>query len=1130
MRYRPIQAAPPEPVPFTFLGPTRVRKVLAGLAVAAAGLVPVMLVSSPAQAAPIDLLTISNAANWENGDLVFTVTYTGTADASFDFDTNGVTATTADDYTAVPTSAYFGDGNQTIEFDGSSTGTPSTATVTVHAEADAVDPEDDETFELRAVATGGTAGVNTTVTGTGTIWNLDGTNDIILSGETTVPETAASGVQKTVTITATQKNPQQHDVIVPLATADWTDGADYVTDRATASGVANRDYTALPADAKIVIPANQTVGTTTVQLWDDAADEQGTQYFQVEKDSDRETLGGAVLAGQEVVKIGITDDDAAPTIKIGDATTVKEGAPLTFPLTLSNPSEKGENGVTATLTAVGQARGNATQATRGADTTSPADFVWDNDGSAGVTVTVPRYAKTTNVMIPTTTNPDPGEFEGPENVNATLSSPSNATLGTPTTANGIITDIEAGQTVHFSSQNGAGPAAFDNGIREFAEGNGGPVAQKIYLKFTTGTLPTTLNYTFVDDTAKNGQDYVGSAGSITVPAAGGATVSIPLTVNGDRVDEVDETFKLVLTDPNGVADASTIEEVEFTIGDDDAAPTWSTQDASVKEGNSGTSVVQIPINLSSPVSEDATFTATVTNGSAVEAGSTPGANDFDAPGLLSATIKAGESTGHFDVVVNGDTIYERDEAFTVQFTPPADIIDNDSPDIVDTARVTISTDDAQPMLTFPPISGPEGGTAQVTGTIVGASQYEYTLGFTASGSGDSPATSGADFDPPTDLASTTVTIPAGYTGALADLPDPFEALVFTLDNDNVDESTETFSVIVDEATSTVQGFAMSTATVKIADDQLDLPPSVAVQDVSIGEHEQTVDIPVTLTFSGDNDATSTQQTVTIPYWTVDGSGKAGADYKSTSGTLEIKPGTTTANINVPIIDDKTKEGNENFFVKLGTAGPTGATVTDGSGEAIIKANDSGSGAEPGGEQPGGLTISAPASVVGAVAVPISGEAAAGAKVELWGAPIAAADGELVKILETTAGSDGSYKFLRWIGQGYRFATKVGDEMSDEREVIVHQRPILVAKSVSRGKLSLAVQGNPRGPNQTVIVQRWVRGKWVNAWRGTTASNNIWRATVAVPARSTQTVRAFVAGYTASGLRPGYTVAKKITIK
>jgi hypothetical protein len=53
---------------------------------------------------------------------------------------------------------------------------------------------------------------------------------------------------------------------------------------------------------------------------------------------------------------------------------------------------------------------------------------------------------------------------------------------------------------------------------------------------------------------------------------------------------------------------------------------------------------------------------------------------------------------------------------------------------------------------------------------------------------------------------------------------------------------------------------------------------------------------------------------------------------------------------------------------------------------------------------------------------------------------------------------------------------------------------------------------------------------VNAWRGTTGSNNLWKATVNWKTKSTVSLRAFVAGYTPEGLQPGYTATKRITIK
>jgi hypothetical protein len=1101
------------------------------------------MVASPAQAAPIDFLTISDAANWEGGNLVFNLTYTGTVDPGvFDFSVvdhsntpadNTVTASSTD-YDTV-TSPFYGTAvgyTSSITFPAATASSPSKATVTVKTNTTGAETSD-ETLKLVATTHGGA----TTTTGMGTIWNLDANNHIVMSGDTTVPETATNGVQKTVTVTATDTNPQPHDVTIPIKTVDGS--GNIWDDKATSAGGANRDYTALPADAVITIPAFQTSGTASVQLWDDAADEQDTQWFNVVQDNPatRPPLGGDVTAGQDTVRIGIQDDDATPTISVGDASSVKEGAPLTFPVTLSNPSEKGATGVTATLTAVGQARGSATAATRGSTGgTTPlyndVDFIWDNSGSAAAPITIPRYAKSTNVMIPTTKNPqdqtDPSnpvyDFEGPENVNATLSAPlpsGAATLGSPTSANGMITDFGPGEGVDWGTTD-----AFVN--QNFAEGSNGSVDKKIYLRLNSGTLATTLNYSFVDDTAKNGQDYVGTSGSIAVPASGGGAdsiVSIPVTIIGDRINEGNEGFILRVTDPNGIADSGDIGDVPFTIVDDDNPPTWTTSDVTVDEGNTGTTMANVPVQLSGPASADATFTANITNGSAAESAAGPGGNDYDMPNVSSLTIKAGDTVGYLQIPIVGDAIYERDESFNVAFSAPG-VVNDTSPDTVRSSRVTIRNDDAQPMLTFGQFSGAEGSTVTVNGTIVGASQYQYDLGFTAAGNGDNPATPGTDFTSPTNLGTTTVTIPAGFTGDLSKAPVSFAGLQFQLNNDAVDEATETFAVTASETSAALKGFQNSAATVKIADDPLDLPPTVSIGDVSIGEWEKSVDIPVTLSFAKDNDATSTQQIVTVPYWTVDGAAKAGVNYKETKGTLSIPAGTLTGTINVPVMDDKVKSTAKDFFVKLGKPGPAGATLGKDSSQVLVK--DSGGGTTP--PPAGGLTIKAPTWVTGSVAVPITGKADAGATVDLWGGAWSPAMPKLMKIASTTADSSGNYKFSRWIGTGYRFQVAVGDKMSDVVKVGINQAPVFVASSPSKGKLSVAVQGNPRGPKQSVVVQAWVGGKWVNTWKGTTGTDNLWKATVSQKSKSSWTLRAFVQGDMTWGINSGYSAAKKVTIK
>ncbi|WP_430783550.1 Calx-beta domain-containing protein [Actinoplanes sp. G11-F43] len=1087
------------------------------------------MVPSAAWAAPIDFLTISNAETWEGGKLVFTVTYTGTTAANFDFGLVDGTATLADgDFSALTDanspSFVASSTPPQISFPISSPSAPAKATVTVSIPDAGLTDAATETLKLQAVPTGDTipaaASTDPQANGTGTIWNLDTANDIILTApvETEV-ETATGGVQRKVTVTAKQKNPQQHDVTIPVKTLDAVLDLDnngtpdspvsYLTNWATSEGNANRDYTALPTDAKIVIPANETSGSISIELWDDTSHETATQYFRVEKDASRTTLGGAVVPGQGAVQIGIKDDDPEPKISVGDAATVKEGAPLTFPLMLTNPSEKP---VTASLNALGVATGTAKAATVGATNVDPNDVVWGIGVTGTDTVTVPSYAKGSNVMMPTTLFPT-NLFEGPENVRVTLSSPTNAALGTPTTANGIVTDVQAGQTVEYSTVD-----PFAAGTKTWTEGNSGPVEKKIWLRFAAGsTLPTTLNYKFADGTAKNGEDFIGSAGSISVPA-NSDLVSIPVTIIGDRIDEPDEKFKLVVTDPNAVASVASTGEVEFTITDDDPAPSWSTADVSLLEGNTGATMAMVPINLSGPVGTDAVFTAVIADGGAVEAAGTVGGNDYDLPSVLSVTVKAGESKGVLSVPINGDVIYERDEAFTVTFTPPATIIDNSGPDTIRASRVVIENDDAQPKLTYAAAAGPEGTSVTVVPTVVGKSQYAYDIGFAVTPGKVDPATSGVDFEVPATLINN-ASIPAGYEGALSKLtPTPFNLPAFPLLNDLIDEPTETFMVTATEASSILRGFAISSTEVRITDDPLDLPPAASIDDITVNEKDGFAEVPVSLAFIGE--ATSTVQTVTIPFWTEDGTAKAGQDYDKVAGKLEIPPGSLKWSIKVPIIDDWDAEGDENFKVKLGTPGPLGALVIKGGATVTIKSDDKA--VKP--------TLTAKGPAKGAGKVSFEGMATPNSTVQLWGAALPTTDVKKFKVLASTeADAKGWFKFTdRSVTTGMAFAVSSQGEVSAVKTVKLTQSPSLSLSS-TKGKLTASVTGNPKVGGQTVTVY-WLSGKtWKKIDSGKTASNGVYKDTWTQKSKAKLKIRASVVNSTA-GINLGWTAEKWITIK
>ena len=973
----------------------------------------------------------------------------------------------------------------------------------------------DEAMSLVATSAGGNIADASTKSATGTIWASAvnwATNYFTLTGPGVLPETAtttgtgASTVttQANALITATMTTAQTHDVTIPVSTVDGASGTPALN--ATALGGVNRDYTALPTGSSITIPAGQLSGSINVGLWDDNVDEEPTQYFTVQSST---VLGATAAVNGDDVEVGITDDDATPSVKIGNAGAVVEGGALGFPVTLSNPSER--NVTVNFTTADGDNLDSSNAASSGTDYTT----------TAKTPLSIPNYANTTTVLVPTLTD---AAIEGPENVKASLNTPTNATLGTPTTASGVIYDAQAAPAVTLNTT--AVPSTGTDPY-SFLEGATGEVATRINLSVspTTSTIPVKIDYSFGGGTATNGVDYKGTAGTITLPV-GTSTASIPVTIVGDKLYESpNETFNVNLSSSNNSISTASVGAYPFTIqeGTDDVQPTWTIGSVSVPEGNTGVTTAKVPISLTAPTNQDTTFNVAIADGTAtdsgVSTGTTVGDNDYDLPASRTVTIPAGATSANLEIPINADTVYEKDETIAVTPTLTGGNVGASVPSgSQHAATLTIANDDAKPLMTFNQTSGSEGTTLRVTGTIVGVSQYPYTLAVAfASGTSPDAATAGLDFDAPTTPVA--VSVARGFSGQLpAALADVY------LSPDNIDEATENFTATATETTGTLTGFTTSVGTYKISDDPGDLPPAASVRDETIGETEGSVDVHVDLAFSGDT--TSTTQTVTVPYWTEDGTAKSDSDYTAQKGTLSFAPGELTKTINVPIARDKIKEGAEKFFVKLGTPGPAGAVITKGTGEVTIKANDGTTAPEP-----GAPTITGPDVITGAVAVSISGKADPGSTVELWSAPMGDDEAEFMKINETTADEDGSYEFSRWIGQGTRFQTKVGDKPSEEMSVRVMQAPVFVASSPKKGLVSLAVQGNPRAPGQTVIVQRYSNGAWVNTtWRGTTGKDNVWRATVKQSSHSTWTLRAFVAGYTPTGILPGYSVAKKLTVK
>ncbi len=193
-----------------------------------------------------------------------------------------------------------------------------------------------------------------------------------------------------------------------------------------------------------------------------------------------------------------------------------------------------------------------------------------------------------------------------------------------------------------------------------AEGDSGTTSLNFTVSLSAASGQTvTVNYATADNTAAAGSDYQSTSGTLTFNPSDTAK-TITVLVNGDTTFEQNETFFVNLTSPVNASISDT--QGVGTITNDDAAPATPTlfiNDVSVAEGDSGTSTATFTVTLTPTSSSTVTVNYATANGSATIAG-----NDYQsASGQL--TFNPGDTTKTIDVTINGDTLVEPDENFTV---------------------------------------------------------------------------------------------------------------------------------------------------------------------------------------------------------------------------------------------------------------------------------------------------------------------------------------------------------------------------------------------------------------------------------------------------------------------------------
>ncbi|HSP28230.1 MAG TPA: Calx-beta domain-containing protein, partial [Ilumatobacteraceae bacterium] len=345
-------------------------------------------------------------------------------------------------------------------------------------------------------------------------------------------------------------------------------------------------------------------------------------------------------------------------------------------------------------------------------------------------------------------------------------------------------------------------------------------------------------------------------------------------------------------------------------------------DATVTEGDSGTTAVTLTIQLASAATETVTVGWVTTPGTALAPGDYVAASG-------TVTFNPGEISKQITVYVVGDTVSEPTETFGVALnlvSGPATIDDG-------LGVITITDNDAVslPTVSVSATGGAEGGSpVVVTFTRSGSTAGSLTVSATksgTSGTGDvsGPVVTGGSWN------GTSVTFATGSSTV---------TLAFAIVDDTLVEGTETLVMTINSGAGYAVGSPAS-ATANIADNDSTQPPppptapTLSINSVTVTEGDNgkgTVYATLTVTRSGDTSGSST-----VSWATVAGTAVAGSDFQAATGTVTFAAGETTKTIRITIVADKRAEPTETFTVVLSS--PISATITVATGTVTIIDND-----------------------------------------------------------------------------------------------------------------------------------------------------------------------------------------------
>ena len=691
------------------------------------------------------------------------------------------------------------------------------------------------------------------------------------------------------------------------------------------SAVAGTDYTA--ASGTVTIPAGQTSATVTVSTTSNTADK-ANRYFEFRM-SDPQGGGGPtpLLSTTQFVNTTIVDDD-------GDPSSVLLSVDKT---SFGEADAAGTVNVTATLEGGSLDRDVTVVVTLGGSATkgSAGDYTATTLGNITIS------AKQTSGTASFTVTPLNDEVvEGDETIlikgavahldvtpaTIAITDDDTATLGITADAALVVEGNNAGFTVTLSHE----------------------VAAQVVVAWSAGSTA---------DVPASADDYAPDSGTVIFPAgsAAGATKTITMSIFDQSHEEEQETFTVTLGSVTGdlasrvsVDSAKSSADVSIATGEIVTVTLFGPRAFSFVESHHYASY---QVFLSGPVNADIQLDIATSDGTATGCafafnprGCTDGkAGDY---GEVSRTLSIGPGQ-HYKtyelifVYFPPNSLGDPDETFTVSISNLRG--GGTTPVVLGNSSVT-TTITSTPM-TFS-VSGPEfvdeGTNARF---VVSRSSDQHT----AFGSRVSYATSDGTAEAGKDYTAVSGTLEVATHSSVRCDSDPscidehrqrysdWEVLVPVL-ADNVEESDETFSLVISNPLITFSGLdrtepgllGTSKATTTISDRAMVVSVS-APETVVEGEY---ADFTVTLSRAPTANLRVYYQTygalTPLP------SASSGDDYTPQTGSLTFVPGETSKRVRVPILTDAVTERIEYFRLLLSSpTGGGGLRPTLGTSEATM---------------------------------------------------------------------------------------------------------------------------------------------------------------------------------------------------